>query len=83
MTVVDVSVTLPPGVGNTAAAAATGGAAVALRDTARRQTYNKLKPKGYPFVSFSVETYSRLGKPAISLLGHFDVEAEAEGPRVS
>jgi hypothetical protein len=66
MAVVDVSVTHPAEVTNRAAAAATDGAAAAKHDVEKRRAYNRLEPNGYVFTRFSVETYGRLGKPAIA-----------------
>jgi hypothetical protein len=68
MSVVDVSITHPPGIANRAAAATTDGAATARREREKRQTYCQLEPTGYPFIPFSVETYGCPGKPAISYL---------------
>jgi hypothetical protein len=83
MSVVDVSITHPSGVSNRAAAATTDGAAAARRDREKRRTYGQLEPNGYPFIPFSVETYGRLGKPAISLLGQLGLEAKEAGRKVS
>jgi hypothetical protein len=74
MAIVDVS-THPAGAANRAAAAANDGAAVAKRDSEKRRTYIRLEPNGYPFTPFSDETYGRLGKPAIAVLGRLGVEA--------
>jgi hypothetical protein len=38
---------------------------------------------GTPFIPFSVETYGRLGKPAISFLGQLGMEAKEAGRKVS
>jgi hypothetical protein len=84
MLVVDASITHPSGVANRAAAAATtDGAVAAQRDREKRRTYGQLEPHGYPFIPFSVETYSRLGKPAISFLGQLGLEAKEAGRKVS
>ena len=83
MSVVDVSVTQPAGAANRAAAANSDGAAAARRDAEKRRAYNRLQPNGYPFVPFSVETYGRLGKPAIALLGRLGVEAAGVGVLIS
>jgi hypothetical protein len=40
-----------------AAAATTAGAAAARRDQQKRAMYSRVKPNGYPFVPFSVESY--------------------------
>jgi hypothetical protein len=42
-----------------------------------------LEPNGYPFIPFWVETYGRLGKPAISFLGQLGLEAKEAGRKVS
>jgi hypothetical protein len=52
-------------------------------DREKRQMYGQLEPNGYPFIPFSVETYGRLGKPAISFLGQLGLEAEEAGRKVS
>jgi hypothetical protein len=36
---------------------------------------NRLEPHGFPFVPFPVESYSRLGKPALFLLARLGQEA--------
>jgi hypothetical protein len=75
-------ITHPSGVANRAAAA-TDGAAAARRDREKRRTYGQQEPNGYPFIPFSIETYSRLGKPAISFLGQLGLEAKEAGRMVS
>jgi hypothetical protein len=65
--VMDVSITHPSGVANHAAAATTDGAAASQRDREKRRTYGQLEPNGDPFIPFLVQTYSQMGKPAISL----------------
>jgi hypothetical protein len=82
MSVVDVSITHPSGVANRAAAATTDGTAAARRDREKRRTYGQLEPNGYPFIPFSVETYGRLGKPAISFLGQLGLKAKEAGRKV-
>jgi hypothetical protein len=83
MSVVDVSITNSSGVSNRAAAATTDGAAAAQWDREKRRTYGQLEPNGYPFIPFLVETYGRLGKPAISFLGQPGLEAKEAGRKVS
>jgi hypothetical protein len=83
MSVVDVPITHPSGVANRAAAATTDGAAAARRDREKRQTYGQLEPNGYPFIPLSVETYGRLGNPAISFLGQLGLEAKEAWRKVS
>jgi hypothetical protein len=79
MEVVDVSVTHPGGVRNAAAASARAGAAAATRDAEKRGAYNRLDANGYPFVPFSVETYGRLGRPALALLGRLGALVDGAG----
>jgi hypothetical protein len=57
--------------------------AAARRDWEKRRTYGQLEPNGYPFIPFSIETYDRLGKPAISFLGQLGLEAKEAGRKVS
>jgi hypothetical protein len=83
MSIVDVSITHPSGVSNRAAAATTDGADAAQRDREKRRKYGQLEPNRYPFIPFSVETYGRLGKPAISFLGQLGLEAKEAGRKVS
>jgi hypothetical protein len=83
MSVVVVSITNSSGVSNRAAAATTDGAAAARRDREKRQTYGRIDSNGYPFIPFSVETYGRLGKPAISFLRQLGLEAKEAGRKVS
>jgi hypothetical protein len=71
-------ITHPSGVANRAAAATTDGAAAARRDREKRRTYGQLEPNGYPLIPFSIETYGRLGKPAISFLGQLGLSLEAK-----
>jgi hypothetical protein len=81
MSVVDVFITHPSGVANRAAAATTDDAA--RRDREKRRTYGQLEPNGYPFIPFTVETYGRLGKLAISFLRQLGLEAKEAGHKVS
>jgi hypothetical protein len=83
MSVVEMSIMHPTGVANQAAAATRDGAAAARRDREKRRTYGQLEPNGYPFIPFSVETYGRLGKPAISFLVQLGKEAEEAERKVS
>jgi hypothetical protein len=52
-------------------------------DREKRRTYGQLEPNGFPFISFSVETYGCLGNPAISFLGQLGSEAEEAGRKAS
>jgi hypothetical protein len=45
--------------------------------------YGRLEPNGYPFYLFAVESYGRLGKDAMDLLGRLGKEAEEAGRLVS
>jgi hypothetical protein len=47
---------------------ATDGAAAARRDAEKHRAYSILALIGYPLVPLSVETYGRLGKPAVVFL---------------
>jgi hypothetical protein len=58
-------------------------AAAARRDREKSRTYGQLEPNGYPFIPFSMETYGRLGKPAISFLGQLGLEAKEAWRKVS
>ena len=79
MAVADVSVVHPSGAACIGAAALHDGAAAAKRDTTKRAAYNALEPNGYDFIPFSVETYGRLGKPALGFLSQLGDEACASG----
>jgi hypothetical protein len=46
-------------------AATTAGAAAFHRDQLKRTAYARMEPHGYGSVPFSVETYGRLGPPAM------------------
>jgi hypothetical protein len=43
----------------------------------KQRAYNRLEPHGFPFI---VQSYGRLGKPVISLIGRLGIQAE-EGSR--
>jgi hypothetical protein len=77
--VADISVIHPSGAATLGAAALTDGAA-ARRDTTKRAAYNALEPNGYDFIPFPVESYGRLGKPALALLSRFGEEVCSSGP---
>jgi hypothetical protein len=83
LAIVGVSGTHPPGVANWAAAARTDGAAADGRDREKRRAYSRLESNGYPFTPFSVESYGRLGKPAMDLLSKLGEEAESAGRQCS
>jgi hypothetical protein len=72
--IADVSITHPLA-NNTLAA----GAAAARRDQQKRATYSRVEPNGYPFVPFSVESYGRIGQPAMKLLHALGDEAAGPG----
>jgi hypothetical protein len=42
-----------------------------------------MEPNGYPFIAFSVESYGRTSKPAISFLGQLGKKSEDSGRKVS
>jgi hypothetical protein len=57
----------------------TAGAAASHRDQLKRTAYARVEPHGYGFESFSVETYGRLGQPAMKLLHVLGDEAAGPG----
>jgi hypothetical protein len=76
VTIADISITHPLAI--SILAATTAGAAAARREQQKRATYSRVQPNGYPFVPFSVESYGRIGQPAMKLL--HALEDEAAGP---
>lgn len=68
LSAVDQSVVHPAAESYSAAAALNAGAAADLRDGQKRTAYATADPHGYHFTPFSVESYGRLGKPAMHLL---------------
>jgi hypothetical protein len=55
------------------------GAAASPCDQQKRTAYAPVEPHGYGFVPFSVETYGRLGQPAMKLLHMLGDEAACPG----
>jgi hypothetical protein len=49
------------------------------RDQQKRATYSRAEPNGFPFVPFSVESYGRIGQPAIKLLHALGDEVAGPG----
>jgi hypothetical protein len=78
ITVSDISVIHPLSINILPRVVTTAGAAASLRDRQKRTAYAKVKPKGYGFVPFSVETYDRLSNTAMKLL--HDLGEEVAGP---
>jgi hypothetical protein len=76
--ITDISVIHPLSLNIISRAATTAGAAASHRDQRKRTAYARVEPNAYGFVPFSVETYGRLGQPAIKLL-HMLAD-EAAGP---
>ena len=74
LTVVDVSVVHPAASTYMHAARVEGGAA-AMRDQAKRAQYESGDPNGYAFVPLSMESFGRLGKPAMQLLNTLATKA--------
>jgi hypothetical protein len=66
--VIDFFVIHPLSINTLLAAAAAAGAEASSRDQQKRNAYVCVEPNGYVFVSFSVESYGRLGTPAMKLL---------------
>jgi hypothetical protein len=60
-------------------AASTAGAAASHRDQRKRTAYARVEPHGYGFIPFSLETYGRLGQPAMKLLHSLGDEAASPG----
>jgi hypothetical protein len=81
LSVVDVSIIHPAAATYVRGAAHTDGSAAAARDHAKRARYETDHPGGYAFKPFSVETYGRLGKPAMQLLNDLASAATAGGVR--
>jgi hypothetical protein len=79
MAITDISVIHPFVAASLRAAALTDGAVAARRDTTKKAAYNALEPNGYNFLPFSVESYGRLGKPALAILSPFGEEACSSG----
>jgi hypothetical protein len=79
MSITDVSITHPLSINALSAAAAMAGAASARRDQQKRAAYARVEPNGYIFVPISVESYGRLGQPAMELLHKLGNEAAHPG----
>jgi hypothetical protein len=78
ITISDLSVIPPLSISTLPSAAITAGAAASHRDQQKRTAYARVEPNRYGFVPFSVETYGRIGQPAMKLL--HDLGEEAAGP---
>jgi hypothetical protein len=78
LTVVDVSF-IHPAATTYVRDAQTAGGAAARRDREKEARYRSADPTGYKFVPVSVETYGRLGKPALQLLTSLASAAAANG----
>jgi hypothetical protein len=79
ITIADVSIIDPPSINTLPAAAATAGAAAARRNQQKRAAYSRVELNGYTFVPFSMESYGRLGQPAMALLHRLGDEATGSG----
>jgi hypothetical protein len=79
ITIADISLIQPLSINTLSAAAATAGAAASRRDQQKRAAYARVEPNGYPFVPFSVDSYGRLGQPAMKLLHALGDEAAGPG----
>ena len=79
LTVVDISVIHPAAASYVRAAARSAGSAAATRDARKRALYRTADPNGYAFTPLSVETYGRLGEPAMELLNALAGVAAAGG----
>jgi hypothetical protein len=79
ITIADFSITHPLAINTLAAAATTAGVAAARREQQKRATYSRVEPNGYPFVPYSVESYGRIGQPAMKLIHALGDEAAGPG----
>jgi hypothetical protein len=79
ITIAYVSVIHPTSLNTLSRAAVTAGAAALHRDRQKQTAYARVEPNGYSFVPFSVESYGRLGQPAMSLLHSLGAEAAGLG----
>jgi hypothetical protein len=77
--ITDISVIHPLSLNIIFRAATTAGAAASHRNQLKRTAYARVEPHGYSFVPFSVETFGRLGQPAIKLLHLLGDEAAGPG----
>ena len=78
LTVADVSVVHPAAETYVQVAAREEGGAAAIRDQQKRTKYSTADPHGYAFIPLSMETFGRLGKPAMQLLNTL-AETAADG----
>jgi hypothetical protein len=79
----DVSVIHPAAASFAVGAARTPGFAAAARDASKRRAYRQVS-SALPFVPMSVESFGRLGAPALTLLGDLaDQAVQAGGPGLS
>jgi hypothetical protein len=79
ITIADASIIHPLSINTLLAAAAMAGAAAARRDQQKRAAYSPVELNGYMFVPFSMESYGRLGQPAMALLHQLWDEATGPG----
>jgi hypothetical protein len=75
----DVFVVHPLSIHTLPQAATTAGAAASSQDQQKRRSYARVETNGYGFVPFSVESYGRLGLPAMKLLHELVDEAARLG----
>jgi hypothetical protein len=80
ITGVDVSVAHPSAESYVDRAAVETGSAAAQRDREKRLSYESADPHGYKFYPFSVESYGRLGHPAMELINELGEEAVGAAP---
>jgi hypothetical protein len=83
LVVVDVSVIHPAAAFFAVGAARTPGFAAAARDASKQRAYRQVS-FALPFVPMSVESFGRVGAPALTLLGDLaDQAVQAGGPGLS
>jgi hypothetical protein len=75
----DISVIHPLSINTLPRAATTAGAAASHRDQQKRTAHARVEHNGYGFVPFSVESYGRLGHPAMKFLHDLGEEAAGHG----
>jgi hypothetical protein len=73
--VADVSVIHPAAPTYAKTAAVTAGKAAAIRDSEKKRKYLSADPNGYQFVPLSMESFGRLGEPAMQLLNRLSIAA--------
>ena len=79
LTILDISVIHPCAASHIKHAKSDPGWAAAMRDEAKRKSYAAGGYEGYAFVPFSVESYGRLGQPAMKFLKKLSRDSGLQG----